>query len=127
MARQLASGLWLGAGLALVEAEPDPYHIAAWGTGEGLPQSSVPSILQRRPGSLGVGTFGGVAKFDGVRFQVFDTTSRPPLPSDRILSLFEERAGALWLGTEEGTVARWDGTAINSFSPPNRGSPSKYI
>jgi polysaccharide pyruvyl transferase WcaK-like protein len=49
----------------------------AWTTDEGLPDSSVLSITQTRDGYLWIGTRGGLARFDGVRFVVFDQRTQP--------------------------------------------------
>src|SRR5207237_6085070 len=45
----------------------------------------------------------------------------------RVLSVFQERSGALWLGTEEGQLARCAGTQIQIYTPPIRGAVSKFI
>ena len=103
------------------------YRVDVWRTDDGLPQSSVTSIIQTREGYLWLGTFGGAARFDGVRFKTFGAGSAPLGFSRRILSLFEDQRGAIWAGTEEGDLLQLDGEALRSFSPPNQGGTSKYI
>ncbi|MCX6930417.1 MAG: triple tyrosine motif-containing protein [Verrucomicrobia bacterium] len=76
------------------------YTIQKWQTEDGLPQSSVLAIEQTPDGYLWLATFGGLARFDGVRFTVFDTGNLPGLPSNRLARLFVDREGALWLITE---------------------------
>lgn len=76
-----------------------------WTTDRGLPQNSVNALLETRDGYLWIATFGGLARFDGVRFRVFDGEEDSGLPSSRILSLLEDRAGRLWVGTQDGGVA----------------------
>jgi ligand-binding sensor domain-containing protein/signal transduction histidine kinase len=76
------------------------YTIRDWQTEDGLPQSSVLAIEQTLDGYLWLATFGGLARFDGVRFTVFDTSNLPGLPANRLIRLFVDRAGALWLITE---------------------------
>src|SRR5262245_55124617 len=44
----------------------------SWTTDNGLPQNSVNDILQTRDGYLWLATYGGLVRFDGVRFAVFD-------------------------------------------------------
>ncbi len=78
------------------------YQIESWTTEQGLPQNSVTVIKQTRDGYLWVGTFGGLARFDGIGFRVFDRSTSPQLISDRILSLEEDADGVLWIGTEGG-------------------------
>src|ERR1700682_5825436 len=47
------------------------YGHQAWQGPEGLPQDSVQTILQTRDGFLWVGTERGLARFDGLHFDVF--------------------------------------------------------
>jgi ligand-binding sensor domain-containing protein len=111
----------------LFAGESATYRVDSWKTDEGLPQSSVTSIVQSRDGYLWLGTFGGLVRFDGVRFTSFHPRNTPHLPSGRILSVFEDREGTLWAGTEEGDLVRFAGADVRSFSLPHRGSTSKYI
>lgn len=52
-----------------------------------------------------IGTRGGLARFDGVRFTTFDDRGPDPLPEVEIWSLVETDAG-LWIGTYGGGLAR---------------------
>jgi streptogramin lyase len=70
-----------------------------------LPQSSIIALTQTRDGYLWLGTLNGLVRFDGVRFTVFDEGNTPELNSSRIVSLFEESSGNLWIGTETAGVA----------------------
>jgi len=81
-----------------------PFLIKKWTTEEGLPQNTVTSILQTADGYLWLGTFGGLARFDGVKFTIFDTTNATGLASNRVLSLYEDRWKRLWVGTETGEI-----------------------
>jgi len=53
-----------------------------WGTREGLPQNTVPAIAQTKDGYLWLGTELGLARFDGLRFTVFDMSNTPELKSN---------------------------------------------
>jgi ligand-binding sensor domain-containing protein len=75
---------------------------------QGLPQNKVTAIVQTHDGYLWVGTYNGLARFDGVRFTVFDDSNTPELRSSRITSLFEAADDALWIGTESGGVTRYE-------------------
>src|SRR5437773_673821 len=139
---RLASFLRVGAagvGLALCGAAPlfalDPvrapsrYGHDVWLTRDGLPQEFVQAITQTRDGYLWIGTLGGLVRFDGVRFTVFDPGNTPGLKDARILALSQGRDGALWIGTAAGGVARLEHGVIRPFEPP---SPSgdrslKYV
>src|SRR5580765_6862829 len=68
-----------------------------WTTENGLPQNSVNDILQTRDGYLWLATFGGLVRFDGVRFVIFDR-STPGIESQRVRALYQDRSGVLWAG-----------------------------
>jgi transcriptional regulator with PAS, ATPase and Fis domain/ligand-binding sensor domain-containing protein len=97
-----------------------------WTTENGLPQNSVTALVQTRDGYLWVGTFGGLARFDGLTFKVFDSSNSPGLKSNRILSLFEDRAGHLWIGTEGGGLTRLSHGAFTTYAP-KEGLPGDYV
>src|SRR5438445_3272730 len=87
------------------KSAPAQYLHTVWTTENGLPQNSVNAILQTRDGYLWIGTFGGLARFDGVKFTVFDTGNTEGLKSSRIFALCEDHEGNLWIGTENGGLA----------------------
>jgi ligand-binding sensor domain-containing protein/signal transduction histidine kinase len=88
-------------------AEPPDasFIVDAWSTKEGLPQSSVISVIQTRDGYLWLGTLNGLVRFDGNRFTVFDQNNTPGLNSGRIVYLFEDSHTNLWIGTDTAGVA----------------------
>ncbi len=79
----------------------------SWTTVEGLPQNSIAAVVQTRDGYIWLGTFGGLVRFDGVKFTIFNTLNVPALTSQRIVSLYEDRHGILWIGTENGQILRY--------------------
>lgn len=83
------------------------YVFRNWQLDDGLPQISVTCILQAKDGYLWLGTTGGLVRFDGVRFTVFDSGNTPELLSIRIRSLFETDSGELLIATESGGVTRY--------------------
>lgn len=82
----------------------DEYLETVWTTEQGLPQNSVNAIIQSRDGYLWLGTFGGLARFDGIKFTTYNSGNTPGLKNNRILSLFEGRDGTIWIGTQSGEV-----------------------
>lgn len=111
------------------------YVIDSWETGDGLPENSATAMVQDRTGYLWFGTFDGLVRFDGVRFEVFDRhntghraapetsavrplsqSSQSPqspdspsssgLPDSRIANLHLDRLGRLWVSTLGGLVRR---------------------
>ncbi len=83
------------------------YQQLVWQDQHGLPQNGVLSIRRTRDGYLWLGTIEGAARFDGVRFVVFDNTNTPEIKNSQILSLAEDRAGNLWLGAVGGGLTRY--------------------
>lgn len=74
------------------------------------------AIVQTRDGYLWLGTYGGLVRFDGVRFTVFDTGNTAALRSNAIQALLEDRAGALWIGTNGGGLTRFEGGRFATFT-----------
>ena len=81
------------------------YRFDSWTTENGLPQNSVNDILQTRDGYLWLATEGGLVRFDGLRFVVFDR-STPGIESVRMRALYQDRQGTLWAGTQDGMLIR---------------------
>jgi signal transduction histidine kinase/streptogramin lyase len=89
------------------------YRHDLWTVEDGLPQESINAIVQGPEGYLWLGTSGGVARFDGVRFQITDKATTPALRSNLVTTMLAARDGSLWLGTEGGGVTRLrDDTAV---------------
>ncbi len=83
------------------------YGHAVWTTQDGLPQNSVRCFAQTEDGYLWMGTQAGLARFDGVRFTVFDRFNTPQLRNDHILVLTAARDGTLWIGSAGGHLTSW--------------------
>jgi signal transduction histidine kinase/ligand-binding sensor domain-containing protein len=104
--------------MLFAQSASGPLHVASvkefvidhWGMEQGLPQNSVNSICQTRDGYLWLATFGGLVRFDGVQFTVFDRFNTPGMKADRCLALYEDSKGRLWIGTENGLVLYANGT-----------------
>src|SRR5262245_33464379 len=107
--------------------ESQSYRIRLWRAEEGLPQSSVTSILQTRDGYLWLGTFNGLARFDGVAFTVHVPDNTRGLPSNRILALFENPDGSVFVATEDGDLAVSDKGEFKTLLPARRNSPVNAI
>ncbi|MBI4325515.1 MAG: hypothetical protein HY674_09655 [Chloroflexi bacterium] len=111
----LAASGGMSSGAAGLSNQMD-FTIDAWQSEDGLPQSSVNSIAQTPDGNLCLATFNGLARFDGVRFAVFDSSNVPGLPGNRLIRLSVDRAGALWLITEQNDLARLQEGRCQNFT-----------
>ena len=110
VARQFLWLLWfsLFAGLFLfvdgsVQAQSVPrvssdYLINVWSSEDGLPQNSVNCLSQTPDGYLWVGTrSGGLARFDGTRFVIFNPQTTPELKDVEFETLSVDSRGTLWI------------------------------
>jgi len=84
----------------------------AWTIETGLPQNTVPVLLQSHDGFLWAGTELGLARFDGVSFRVLDHTATAAFPDAEIRCLLDASGdGGLWIGTGDGLVLWKNGKA----------------
>jgi ligand-binding sensor domain-containing protein len=98
-----------GMAIAGIEAAPDQFLAAGWHTEDGLPDGSITALAQTPDGYLWIGTFNGLARFDGVRFTVFDGRRAPVLAGQSITGLLVDAAGRLWIAGAAGTLFRGEG------------------
>jgi len=75
------------------------YMIGYWNDETGLPQNNVRSILQTKDGYTWIGTEEGLARFDGVKFTLFNESNTPLISKNYISCLFQDSRGNLWIGT----------------------------
>lgn len=95
----------------------DAFVCRAWGTEAGLPQNTVNTIVQTHDGYLWLGTQGGLARFDGVRFTVYGLTHG--LPNVQVRALCEDGEGNLWIGTGGG-LCRMRNGQVERFTTEDR-------
>jgi signal transduction histidine kinase/ligand-binding sensor domain-containing protein/CheY-like chemotaxis protein len=78
---------------------------------DGLPSTGVYAIAQDHEGAMWFGTKSGVARFDGVHFQVFRHIEDDPdslYTNSNISSLFVDRQDMVWVGSLDGGLSRYD-------------------
>jgi len=87
--------VWLGTyGAGMRRVAPSRFRV--YGEPEGLPEGNVYPILEDRLGAVWVGTWGrGVAQLEGDRIVGIGSDQGAPA---FVTSIFEDRAGRLWLG-----------------------------
>lgn len=92
------------------------YTRRVWQGFEGLPEQTVQAFAQTPDGYLWIGTTGGLVRFDGAHFTVFDRQNTPQLHENSVFSLMVSSDGALWLGTEGGGIVRYQHGQFRSWS-----------
>jgi signal transduction histidine kinase/ligand-binding sensor domain-containing protein len=102
----MTAGLLLRAVCPARAAAAD-YLIDTWDTENNLPSSTVTAITQTPDGYLWVGTYNGLARFDGVRFVTSDPVNEPALSQTRIQGLFLDATGTLWINTFRGGLTSY--------------------
>jgi ligand-binding sensor domain-containing protein len=109
-----------------VTAARAQYRIDQWTADNGLPQNSVYGIVQTGDGYLWLATLDGLARFDGVRFTIFNKSNSAGIVNNRFVSLFETAGGDLWAGTEESGVVRLSGGRFERFGADAGVPPGVY-
>src|SRR5882724_9180983 len=99
----LLAGTSIGASISTQRAVAQ-YRIDVFDTEAGLPQNSVTGLRLSHDGYIWVTTNDGLARFDGVRFTVFNRSNSPELPTNRLTGVFEDKSGRLWFQGEDGSV-----------------------
>ncbi len=69
-----------------------------WQINDGLPQNTVFSVIQDRDGYIWLGTAEGIARFDGVKFTLFNNKSNQKISFDSTRALFQDSSGNVWIG-----------------------------
>src|SRR5215469_229770 len=93
------------------EAAPLPTpQFRRYGVEDGLPSSSVYAVAQDHSGAMWFGTRGGLARFDGMRFQVFRHVENDPdsLYGNGISTLVVDQKGNIWAGGLDAGLNRYD-------------------
>ena len=88
--------------------------VTRYGLGNEFPDGPVFSIAQDLEDQLWLGLYRtGIVRYDGSQFTVI--TTKDGLSDPRILSLYADTGGYLWVGTEQG-IDRYDGANFHHLS-----------
>jgi signal transduction histidine kinase/ligand-binding sensor domain-containing protein len=97
------------------------YFTRLWQMGDnGLPENNVTAVVQTRDGFLWLGTRSGLARFDGERFRVFNSSTTPEIRSSHVTCLFEAQDGTLWIGHDNGDVTSYKAGKFHAVPIPDR-------
>src|SRR4029453_17484108 len=100
-------------------APPDApaYSRRVWRSADGLPEDFAQSLAQTQDGYLWIGTSGGLGRFDGTSFPVFNRENTPAFLDDSVYSLLVTKDGTLWAGTEGGGLIRYKDGRFRFLGP----------
>jgi diguanylate cyclase (GGDEF)-like protein len=112
--------LWVGTNAGLLRFADTPF--VTIDSHQGLADDYVRAVLQSRDGDMLIGSSRGLDVLEGETI-----TGTPDLASDSVLSLAEDRAGDVWVGTYSTGLARWrDGAVVERFTAAT-GLPSNQV
>ncbi len=82
------------------------YSLTQWGHRDGLPSTAIYAVSQTPDGFLWLGTSDGLVRFDGLRFVPVPLSNAGDVAFGRVQALKVDRTGAIWIGTESGSLVR---------------------
>jgi len=93
------------------------YIIENWNSNNGLPTNSLLHLLQTSDGFLWVSGYGGLIRFDGIRFTVFNKKNTPEFESNAIRKLCEDKNSTLWMTTQGSGLVSYKNGVFHSYGP----------
>jgi signal transduction histidine kinase/ligand-binding sensor domain-containing protein len=108
------------AAAAMLPANGDgDYLVHVWQTDNGLPQNWVSSIAQTPEGYLWIGMrYGGLARFDGVRFVPFNQQNTRELKDIQVEHLDVDETGRLWVIMGNESITAFSNGKFELFRHP---------
>ncbi len=108
---------WAAATLLWVSHGDQQLAKTTWTTSDGLPQSSVTAVDQDAAGTLLLGTYGGLVRFDGRAFRLADADGA--WSGLRVTAVASTGTGdAVVVGTQDGRVLWTDGRVFEPLDVP---------
>jgi signal transduction histidine kinase/ligand-binding sensor domain-containing protein len=96
-----------------------------WTTSNGLPDDSVRAIAQTADGYIWFATVGGLARFDGMNFTVFNGADSPLLKRSTLTAMLAAPDGSLWIGAGSSGLVRYRNGGFEKIGIP--GLPASSI
>ncbi|MCB0280370.1 MAG: hypothetical protein KDD94_12755, partial [Calditrichaeota bacterium] len=107
--------------LRVVEnAIDDEFIVRHWTIDNGLPQNTINGIAQDSAGFIWIATYGGLVRFDGIRFKPVSIATSDYMLSNRVVSIFIDSRQNRWIGYQDigitrvspkGTITHWQNEA----------------
>ena len=95
---------------------PDGYTRRVWQTQDGLPENTVQAFAQTPDHYLWIGTSGGLVRFDGASFVLYDRDNTPALHENSVFCLTVAHDGSLWGGTDGSGLFRYQHGTFRTYS-----------
>jgi ligand-binding sensor domain-containing protein/signal transduction histidine kinase len=111
----LTLGLMAEAHAVVPSQVPEGYSGRLYGVASGLPEETVQAFAQTPDHYLWIGTTGGLARFDGTHFTVFDRENTPAFRENSIFCLLSAKDGSLWIGTEGSGLVHYKNGAFRAY------------
>ncbi len=102
------------------------YTARLWEAQDGLPDQTARAFAQTADGSLWIGTKGGLLRFDGARFIIYNRETGPAVLERGVNCLLVSRDGSLWIGTEGGGLLRYRESQFWSY-PTADGLTNQFV
>ncbi len=103
---------------AETSTQPPDYLIRNYTSDDGMRSDVVYSIAQDREGYLWCATHAGLARFDGVRFTIFDRDNTPALGTRAIYWVEADLDGRLWIADEHYSLSIRESGAFRAVVLP---------
>lgn len=96
----------------------DSYVVTNYTADNGLPQNTVDLVNQTSDGYIWIGTYAGLARYDGVKFVHYNRSITPAFKINHVTVMHQDKSGASWFGTNGGGIVRYIDhtfTAVDAF------------
>ncbi|MFC2104835.1 two-component regulator propeller domain-containing protein [Bacteroidota bacterium] len=78
------------------------YTLKSWTIDNGLPSNAINDITQSQNGYIWIATYGGVVRFDGIKFTKYSSQNSDALLTEATKLVCEDKNGTIWIGTQKG-------------------------
>jgi ligand-binding sensor domain-containing protein/signal transduction histidine kinase len=106
----------IGSSHSASSAPVEQYTRRIWRIQDGLPEDTVQAIQQSQDGYLWIGTTGGLVRFDGSHFQLYDHATTPILADNSVFCILAAHDGSLWLGTDGGGLIHFSNGVFHAYT-----------
>jgi len=104
----------------------DNYVYHSWNAFGSLNGTTITDIVQTNDGYLNIGTYEGLARFDGVAFTTHKHTSTNDLSFVSVRAILEDSHGNLWVGSNDEGLQKISSASKKTYSMKN-GLPNNSI